>query len=711
MLKGASGTTWEFEGFKVMKDRRLLIAGGTPVPLTSKAFDTLVVLIENSDRIVTKDELLGSVWPDVEVEEGNLTQQIFLLRKALGDTAQRPRFIVTVPGHGYRFTARLNAPSEDFAAPPASSTGAAPRPAAHSIALDRDRPGAPIWRRPVAVVAAALLLVSVLAVMYWPSSTSSSPATISQISRWNRPIYDACLSPDGRVVAFGSPVNGVAQVFVMLTGGGEPLPLTHDVSTKRVDGFSPDGQEIYYNRDGEEWVVPTLGGPARRLGVGRSLVATPDGREYFYVKDGLTAVFKAGPGGSNEEQIYRFEWPSRYPYSILLFPGSTELLVATADRFYPPSGKARLVRLNLRDGTAGDLGLITTGSPSRLVWLDPGKTIVFSRTVNRLTNLWTYEIENRRLRQITTGAGADVSPMPDQNGRGIYYVNSKESSLLTAFHTRSGATAEIASDDASEPVLSPDGKRVIYLRFLESREQHTELWVSNTDGSNKARLASGPGLGTGNWSPDGSQVSYYETSGPSSSRVYLVGADGRNLREIRGLQGFGTSIAWSADGETTYASMRVGDFDSIWKASADGTGSDRVLDRGCLLGDNADRTAKYLPCFVIFGPDIGIYEVALADNRRVPLLKGIATFGAKFTPDGKAFVYPVAGRDEIVFYRQGWQDGQLVGTSQVALRLPFAFPFVYKGIAFDFAPDLSTIVYARPVGQADLYFMPVDRSH
>ena len=89
------------------------------MPLTSKAFDTLVVLIENRDRVVTKDELLRSVWPDVEVEEGNLTQQIFLLRKALGETAQHPRYIVTVPGHGYRFTARVKAIPDEPAAPAA----------------------------------------------------------------------------------------------------------------------------------------------------------------------------------------------------------------------------------------------------------------------------------------------------------------------------------------------------------------------------------------------------------------------------------------------------------------------------------------------------------------------------------------------------------------------------------------------------------------
>src|SRR5688572_2274412 len=106
---------------------RLLIAAGTPVPLTSKAFDTLVILIEHRDRVVTKDELLRSVWPDVEVEEGNLTQQVFLLRKALGETAQQPRCIVTVPGHGYRFTACVTPVAHD-AATPEVATGAAEAP-------------------------------------------------------------------------------------------------------------------------------------------------------------------------------------------------------------------------------------------------------------------------------------------------------------------------------------------------------------------------------------------------------------------------------------------------------------------------------------------------------------------------------------------------------------------------------------------------------
>jgi hypothetical protein len=73
--------------------------------------------------------------------------------------------------------------------------------------------------------------------------------------------------------------------------------------------------------------------------------------------------------------------------------------------------------------------------------------------------------------------------------------------------------------------------------------------------------------------------------------------------------------------------------------------------------------------------------------------------------DGKSFLYPVASRGEVTIYRQGWRDGKLVGTAHVALTVPFAFNLFYHGNAYDFSRDLSTIVYARPGGHADLYLL------
>jgi DNA-binding winged helix-turn-helix (wHTH) protein/TolB-like protein len=96
---------YEFGRFRVKSYERVLLRGEEPVPLTPKAFDILLMLLENDGRIVPKDELMKKVWPNTFVEEGNLTQNVSLLRKALGESANSSQFIETVPRRGYRFVA------------------------------------------------------------------------------------------------------------------------------------------------------------------------------------------------------------------------------------------------------------------------------------------------------------------------------------------------------------------------------------------------------------------------------------------------------------------------------------------------------------------------------------------------------------------------------------------------------------------------------
>ena len=95
---------YEFGPFRMDLDHRLLLRQNQPVPLQPKAFDILLVLVENSEKVVLKDDLMKTVWPDTFVEESNLSQHIFVLRRTLGDAVEEKRYIATVPGRGYRFT-------------------------------------------------------------------------------------------------------------------------------------------------------------------------------------------------------------------------------------------------------------------------------------------------------------------------------------------------------------------------------------------------------------------------------------------------------------------------------------------------------------------------------------------------------------------------------------------------------------------------------
>jgi len=94
---------YEFGPFRLDPDKELLVRGSESVPLTPKTFQILLVLMRHSKEVVSKDDLMKTVWPDTFVEEANLSRNIFLLRKALGETPQDRQYIITVPGRGYRF--------------------------------------------------------------------------------------------------------------------------------------------------------------------------------------------------------------------------------------------------------------------------------------------------------------------------------------------------------------------------------------------------------------------------------------------------------------------------------------------------------------------------------------------------------------------------------------------------------------------------------
>ena len=108
--------SYQFGEFTVDSDQRVLFCQNKPLSLTPKLFDTLLILVENSGRIVRKEELISRLWPDTFVEEANLAWNIQQLRKLLGDNARDPHYIETVPKRGYRFIAPTEVSDASFSA-------------------------------------------------------------------------------------------------------------------------------------------------------------------------------------------------------------------------------------------------------------------------------------------------------------------------------------------------------------------------------------------------------------------------------------------------------------------------------------------------------------------------------------------------------------------------------------------------------------------
>ena len=181
--------SFEFGRFRMNVAERVLLRDGEVVPLTPKVFDILLTLVENRGQVVSKEELMKRVWPDTFVEEGNLTQNISLLRKALGETPGGAQFIETVPRRGYRFVATISekeTETTDFA--PVVS---AELPAAAVTST-------PNRRTPAFVLAAALVIVGIIGVMYFTSKAGGNTEAIGSIAVL--PFVDESADPDAEYI-------------------------------------------------------------------------------------------------------------------------------------------------------------------------------------------------------------------------------------------------------------------------------------------------------------------------------------------------------------------------------------------------------------------------------------------------------------------------------------------------------------------------------
>jgi len=571
--------------------------------------------------------------------------------------------------------------------------------------------------RTMYVGAAALVALLVIggAAAYLLRGSSAGPAKIIQISHWNKPMNGAVLSPDGHTVAFSSQIDGFEQIFIMLASGGEPLQLTNDPVSKSVSSFSPDGTQIYYSIiyvQGEIRSVPTLGGASTVVASGNSAMPSPDGSSLYYIGHSADAtasflrqasVFRRQTSGGGDEFIFRAP-AGLLATSVFPFPDGKELLVQTGNDEVLGSTTAPLFRVNIASKDAQKVGEIS-GSPTGLVWEEPGKTLLCSRTVSGVTNIWEYRLSDGSLKQVTTGAGPDLSPMPAPDGQGLYFVNGKRSGTLAVYDPKTGKSSDILSELGTQPALSWDGRKVAYI-ILTGNAQQGDLWISDIDGNNRVKVASGTGLITAAFSSDGTHFMYGSREN-NVQRFFIIRSDGTNVHEIPWSGIGGGYGAADPDPKYVYLGGWEKDFSHVttWKVATDGSNVQKVED-GCGAAWDTSSDGRYLLTSLNQGAQsTGVSEFSLADGKCIPLRPELDTLVVHFASDGKSILYFVPGRGESIIYRQPWHDGKLTGPAVTAVKIPFSFRIDYAGNAYDFSKDLSSVVYARPSGQADLYLL------
>ena len=180
-----NGSSYEFGEFRIDRLDRVLMKDGRLVPLTPKVFDLLLLLIENHGHVVGKERLMSEVWPDTFVEEGNLTQNISVLRKALGEKV----YIQTIPRRGYRFVGDIRLVQRDdeeviihehTLSRTVINEGQTLEASSSPTSLIPSAPSGFWTRRSVLLVGAAVLMAIVIGGIFWKSSRDAEPVVAAR---------------------------------------------------------------------------------------------------------------------------------------------------------------------------------------------------------------------------------------------------------------------------------------------------------------------------------------------------------------------------------------------------------------------------------------------------------------------------------------------------------------------------------------------------
>jgi DNA-binding winged helix-turn-helix (wHTH) protein/TolB-like protein/Tfp pilus assembly protein PilF len=235
---------YEFGRFRLKTAERVLLREGELVPLTPKVFEILVTLVEHGGQVVAKDDLMKRVWPNTFVEEGNLTQNISLLRKALGESPGGVQFIETVPRRGYRFVADTSESWSDKSVPPPSRTVTS-ADSTPVVSIPNTLPStagqSATKRKPLYALAAGLVVLGIIGLVYFTGrGKSGEPTAIQSIAVL--PFVHESSDPDAEYIN--------DKIAESLINSLSKLPQLRVVPRSVVAGYK--GREIDPRKVGQE---------------------------------------------------------------------------------------------------------------------------------------------------------------------------------------------------------------------------------------------------------------------------------------------------------------------------------------------------------------------------------------------------------------------------------------------------------------------------
>jgi DNA-binding winged helix-turn-helix (wHTH) protein/Tol biopolymer transport system component len=726
---------YHFGPFTLDPNKRALFRHGKPVVLTPRAFDVLLYLAQNPNRVISKEELLKVVWAGSFVEEGNLTQNVFLLRKVLAEETGDTGLIVTVPRVGYQFAAEV-ATAPEVGPTPVVSAGNLVLEGVQSTTrivieeeIDSDSaaspkalPAPPASARWRWYAASATVLALVAAAVFRPTLPPPTVTRIRQLTHLGTLVHNTKLLTDGPRIYFRAWDGKDRALRYVSPEAGEVFSVDRTLPQIDVDDLSPSGSEF---------LVVNLADKRRAPNSGDNLpsvwrIAVPSGsprpvgdlraREVGWAPDGRTIacaigsdIYLVDPDGTNPRKLATL--PGE-PFYLLWSPDSQRLRFSVAD---PHRNTSILWQADLATHAVAPVLPDSIASTGVLPggWTPDGRYFLYTASGDGTRDVWAIREGKDLLHrvnpqpvQITAGPLTFYLPAPSKNGKSVFAVGEQLRGQLTRYDSSTHQFVPYANGISADHVaFSRDGQWLAYIEFPSS-----VLVRSRLDGSERRQLTFAPMRAVSpQWSPDGTQIAFQGSAQPGAHpKIYLISSNG-GLPSLAAPENRGgdrqTYPSWSADGN------------SILFSGSNEARSDRAL----YNLDFKSRQISHLPSsdHLYWGqisPD-GQHVIALEDPTQKLMLYDMTTHNLqtlaeladypRWSSDGQ-YVY----FSTMYFSGPGKNGGVYrlklsTGSTEAVMKYPDFLLTGIFGVSYSVTPD-GEILTVRDLSTRDLYALDVD---
>ncbi|HEY6371686.1 MAG TPA: winged helix-turn-helix domain-containing protein [Candidatus Sulfotelmatobacter sp.] len=730
---------YHFGPFALDPNKRALSRRGKPVALIPKAFDVLLYLAQNPNRVISKEELLKGVWAGNFVEEGNLTQNVFLLRKVLAEESGENSLIVTVPRVGYQFAAEVAIVTDTALVPPSppgnlvlggvqstthivieeeidSDSGSSALPSSHLKALPA--PASSGKRRWYVLALAVVALTA--AVVFRPVLPPPTVTRIRQLTHLGTLVHNTKLLTDGPRIYFRAWDGKDRVLRYVSPEGGEVFSVDSPFPQIDINDLSPSGSEFLvvnladrrrtsYSDDDlpSVWRIAVPSGSPRPVGDLRARESSwsPDGRTIACAMG--SDIYLVDPDGSNARKLASL--PGE-PFYLLWSPDSKRLRFSVAD---PHRNATILWQVDLASKVVAPVLPDSMDSTGVLPggWTPDGRYFLYTASGDGTRNVWAIRETKDPIHRvnptpvpITAGPLTFYLPSSSKDGKSVFVVGEQLRGELMRYDATAHQFVPYAKGISGDQVtFSRDGQWMAYVDFPSSA-----LVRSRLDGSARRQLTFPPMRALNpQWSPDGTQIAFQASAQTGAHpQIYLIPSSG-GLPVVATPEGAVRQIypSWASDGN------------SILFSGSNEARSDRAL-------YNVDLKTKRVSRFsgsesLYWGqvsPD-GQHIVALEDTTQRLILYDVATHKTRSLAD--LADYPRWSSDgQYVYFSTMYFSGPgknggvyrwklSTNTIETVMKYPDFLLTGSFGVTFGVTPD-GEILALRDLSTHDLYALDVE---